>query len=92
MKIDENRLKSYTKRIKPTSCPLCGNNHWTFSDTIFQLTEFDTKGIIVGGAVFPVIPLTCNNCGNTYFINVLSAKLIDKPDFKEEVNQNGKNE
>lgn len=84
MKIDQDRLNKYMNKIHATTCPLCGNGQWTFNDTIFQLPEFDTKGLIVGGVVFPVIPLTCDNCGNTYFINVLSAGLMDKPKNSEE--------
>ena len=27
-----------------------------------------------------MVPLTCDNCGNTYFINALKSGLIDPPD------------
>lgn len=84
MKVNQKKLENYVKKLHATACPLCGNNHWTFNDTLFQLMEFDTKEVILGGSVFPVIPLTCDNCGNTYFINVISAGLIDKQKIEED--------
>lgn len=56
---------------------MCGNKHWEITDTVFQAIEFDHKSLFINGSTFPIVPLTCNNCGNTYFINALVAKLID---------------
>ena len=56
---------------------MCGNAHWEIVDTVFQTIEFDRHGIILNGAAYPIVPLTCANCGNTYFINALVAGLID---------------
>ena len=50
---------------------------WEITDTVFQAIEFDHKSLFINGSTFPIVPLTCNNCGNTYFINALVAKLID---------------
>ena len=49
-----------------------GNNRYGFSSY-----WFDHKSLFINGSTFPIVPLTCNNCGNTYFINALVAKLID---------------
>lgn len=81
MKIEEKRMTEYIKKISVSTCPLCGDNNWNITDKVLQLTEFNAKG--AKGYAFPVIPLTCQNCGNTYFINVLVAGLIDKPNSKE---------
>lgn len=78
MNVDKKRLDSYLERISGSVCPLCGTNHWEISDKVFQVIEFDYKGILLNGASLPIVPLTCSNCGNTYFINALMAKLIDR--------------
>lgn len=83
MKVDQKRIEQYIKKIKPAVCPLCGQRNWSFSNKIFQLIEFEEKGIVLGGAAFPVIPLTCDNCGNTYLVNALLADLIDRPESGE---------
>jgi len=77
MKVDQHRLDAYLQTIRAAQCPLCGNKHWGISDQIFQAIEFSYKGILVNGNSYPMVPLTCSTCGNTYFINALVAKLID---------------
>lgn len=83
MKVKREKLDEYLKKIHGTPCPLCGNNKWEISDQVFQAVEFSYKGLLVGGASFPMIPLTCVNCGNTYFINALVSKLIDPKESTE---------
>lgn len=91
MKVNQEKLKNYIKKLHATQCPLCGEANWGFSDKIFQLMEFDLEAIKLDGSVFPVLPLTCSNCGNTYFINVLQANLIDKPELSNEKKSGDKN-
>ena len=100
MKVKKEKLDAYLKKIHGSACPLCGNNKWEISDQVFQAVEFSYKGLLVGGSSFPMVPLTCAFCGNTYFINALVAKLIDpkeptesdlasKTDPKESGDNNG---
>lgn len=77
MNIEESKVKAYLKRIKPPACPLCGGKDWTVSTQVFQAPEYHESTLIANGATLPVIPLACVNCGNTYFINAIIAKLID---------------
>ena len=80
MRVEKERLDTYLKTIHGSRCPLCGNAHWQIADRVFQATEFDPNGILINGASFPMVPLTCGKCGNTYFINALVARLIDTPE------------
>lgn len=60
-------------------CPLCGGQKWNVTDKYFELREFNDGNIVIGGpnnSIVPVIPVTCDNCGNTVFINALSAGLL----------------
>ena len=62
-------------------CPMCGGRAWNLSEKIFELREFNDGNFVLGGpnsSIMPVIPVTCDNCGNTIFINALSANLIKK--------------
>ena len=83
MKVNKDKMEIYLKKIKATVCPLCGNNKWSITEHVFQAIEFDQKGIILGGAAYPIVPITCANCGNTYFINAFVADLIDREAPKE---------
>lgn len=78
MKISQEKIDNYIQKIHGSTCPLCNSNQWTISNQVFQAIEFDYKGILIGGASYPMVPLTCQNCGNTYFINALVSGLIDR--------------
>jgi len=41
---------------------------------VFELREF--RGGAVGSPVIPVIPVTCNQCGNLLLFNAIAAKLV----------------
>jgi len=60
-------------------CPMCGVGNWNVNNSTFQLTEFNQGNMIIGGPVVPVIPVVCNNCGNTILVNAITAGVI-KPE------------
>ena len=78
MKVNQEKIDNYLKKIHGSTCPLCNHNAWTISDQVFQTPEFDYHGLLIGGASYPIVPLTCQYCGNTYFINALVSGLIEK--------------
>jgi len=41
---------------------------------MFQLSQYNP--LILGGPVIPVIPVVCNNCGNTILVNAITAGLL----------------
>lgn len=92
MKINQEKIQEYVKKISPPECPLCHHRNWSINDTIFQLTEFQHGNIIFGGnqTIFPVIPITCDNCGNAYFINPLKAGIITKEDIEKDKEKDAK--
>lgn len=64
---------------------ICGSINWVISDRIFELKEFKKgKEVIVGGksVVFPIIPVTCQNCGQVIYFNALQLGLIPKDEKK----------
>lgn len=65
---------------KNQTCPMCGNRAWNVTeDKIFELREFNDGNLVVGGpgsSIYPVIPVTCGNCGNTIFVSALSTGLM----------------
>ena len=67
-KIDSNEIINFlNSKWQGNTCPMCHNGNWNVSNKVF------------GGpssAITPVVPVTCSNCGNTIFINVLSTGLL----------------
>jgi ribosomal protein S27AE len=61
-------------------CPMCGESNWSVSDKVFEMREFHGGNIVLGGgAIQPVIPVTCSNCGNSIMVNALVIGVINKP-------------
>jgi len=60
-------------------CAVCYQVDWQISDSIFGLPEF-SDGVFVGrgGAFYPVIPVSCNNCGYVMFFNAIKLGILDQ--------------
>jgi DNA-directed RNA polymerase subunit RPC12/RpoP len=58
-------------------CPMCGNRNWDISNKLFELREYSggTGSLNLGGAVMPVAAVICSNCGTTFLVNAIAAKL-----------------
>ena len=69
------------------ACPMCGQGPWKVQDSTFQLTEYNEPGMVIGGPVIPVVPVTCSNCGNTVLVNAILAEVVkpQPPSSKEEL-------
>lgn len=98
MEIDRSKLEAYIDRINPQPCPLCGQNSWSINNRVFQLGEYETSESLrkrienkLDSKCVPLVPLTCDNCGNTYLINAILTDLIDPNENNEHaVNENEK--
>ncbi len=69
------------------NCPMCGKNHWNIDTSVVTpLKVNENSGISIGGSIFPIVPITCSNCGNVVFVNPL---VIGALDHDEEETSNG---
>lgn len=58
-------------------CPMCKAKNWGVSDSIYELKGFNQKEQSSGATpIIPVIPVTCENCGNTILINAIAADIV----------------
>lgn len=65
-------------------CPMCQAGKWSVQDKVFELREFHGGGLVIGGTpIVPVIPVTCENCGNTIFLNAITAGIV-KPEKEDD--------
>jgi len=57
-------------------CPMCSHKTWDVAIAVFELREYFQGGLVVGGStILPLIPITCQNCGNTVLINAIIANI-----------------
>lgn len=72
-------INHLNEKWKSQPCPMCGSNSWNVSDKIYELREFHDGNLVIGsGSIFPVVPVSCNNCGNSIFVNALMSGAIEK--------------
>jgi hypothetical protein len=57
-------------------CPMCGISNWNVQGRVFQLMEFNEGNLVLGGQLIPVVPIICNNCGNTVLVNAIVAGIV----------------
>lgn len=74
----EKLLKFLHEKITDMEdCPLCKKNQWSVSDKIWEVREFFRGGLHVSDPKIPVLSITCNNCGNTIFLNAIVAGFVE---------------
>lgn len=56
-------------------CPVCRHNQWTIGDAV-ELRPYQGGSVVIGGAVVPLIPVVCTNCGNTLLISAVVADAL----------------
>ncbi len=75
---DEQRnqiLKKLDERINNYSCVLCGQNQWNLEPFVVPLSVSSGFSIKIGGQMLPLTAMTCSNCGNTHFFNLVTLGL-----------------
>jgi hypothetical protein len=70
------------------ACPMCEENIWKVSDTVYELREFHGGIVVLGsGPIYPIVPVSCNNCGNSILINAIQSGAIENPNVEPKENK-----
>ncbi len=81
--LDVNKVIEHLRvKWSGRACQMCGVGNWNVQNSIYQLLQFNQGAMVIGGPVIPVIPVTCNNCGNTVLVNAITAGLLTVPEGK----------
>lgn len=80
MKVNQEKLiNTINQKWLSKNCPMCGKNNWNIgTDMITMLGVSEDTSIQIGGRITPVVPVTCNECGNTIYINPLAINCVDR--------------
>ncbi|MDD5189860.1 MAG: hypothetical protein PHE50_02325 [Dehalococcoidales bacterium] len=82
MRLNDEQKKILVEKLAlywtDKKCTCCDNNNWVVSDTVFELREFFSGSIVLGGnnSIVPVIVATCTKCGYIKFFNAIPLGLI----------------
>lgn len=68
------------KWTKP-ECPFHGKTEWQIDKIVGQVLPYHGGSLVVGGAVFPLVVVTCAQCGYTVFVNAIRVGVVrgDQP-------------
>ncbi len=85
-KFDSNKVIDHLKtKWQSRPCPMCHHGAWSVQDSVFELREFHHGNMVIGGsALVPVVPVTCNNCGNIVLINAIMAGAVEREEQKND--------
>lgn len=74
----EKIIKYLSDKWKGRSCPMYGTGNWNISDKVFELREFNGGDMVIGGnsPIIPIVPVTCDNCGNVVMVNAIVAGAV----------------
>jgi hypothetical protein len=72
-----NHLK---EKWQGRGCSQCGSRGWEIQGSVYELRQYSQGTLVIGGAIIPVVPVTCANCGNTVLVNALSAGAVERPE------------
>ena len=83
MQLTPQQQKTLIEKINqiwtgPHQCIVCFKHEFNISDRVFELREFHGGNMMIGGnsQIYPVITLTCANCGNTIFLNAIFLGIV----------------
>lgn len=80
MKVNQEKLiQAINEKWMSKNCPLCGKNNWNIgTNMVTMLGVSENTSIRIGGEITPVVAITCNECGNTIYINPLVINCVDR--------------
>ncbi len=61
------------------SCAICGNSGWFMGEAIGEMRQMNqgSRWIPNSGPAYPLIVLSCKNCGYTLLFNAIVLGLMD---------------
>ena len=81
----ENVIDHLNQNRDNSPFPMCGSINRIVTDKVYEFREFNEGNeALKNCSIFPVVPVSCNECGNSIMINALISGAIkrqnDKPD------------
>lgn len=82
---DHSKLqKLLENHRKDFACPMCQKKARNLTEQLYELRPYSGGDIILGGvAIVPIIPVTCEGCGNTVLINAVTAGVFQQTPAKK---------
>lgn len=76
-------VRKHLAIIREHPCPICSKSHFAASSIVFRLPE------IQGGASYPVVAVTCQNCGYLMLFSAMQLGVFDSDTKAKRSDNNG---
>jgi len=83
--------KRRPKEAGPIVCAVCGQGRWGVGDHLVAPVIYRKRGLLLGGAAYPLVMLLCENCGHTIFLNGVRMGLVPPKEVTGAVKKEGPN-
>ena len=57
-------------------CPVCSHNNWVIADHLVHGLTYSGGGVTIGGPLYPLVLLICQNCAHTLVFNAVVMGLV----------------
>ena len=77
---ERERIQAAIAARRPAvgTCPLCGYRTWSLQDGfVIPILQESAASLDLTGPAIPSVVITCGNCGNSQFLNVIVLGLRD---------------
>ena len=77
--IQQRLINALSAKVPKPQCPMCKKDSWSVGEGYVVLPASPTPNEIhMGWRQYPLVAVTCSNCGNTQLINLIVLGF--KPD------------
>jgi predicted nucleic-acid-binding Zn-ribbon protein len=60
-------------------CPFHGPTNWEVGEVMIQTLPYIGGGVSIGGPTYPLLVVTCSQCGYTVLVNAIKAGIVEAP-------------
>ncbi len=62
-------------------CPVCNTGGWSYGTYYVQAPRWSADALMPGSITFPMLPVSCNNCGHTMLFSIgqMGIKPYENP-------------
>ena len=72
------RIAAFFKETAPgIKCSACGSDDLTIGRHLVELRVFTTGSLVIGGPVYPALPLFCQRCGQMLLFSAVAVGVVE---------------
>src|SRR5438045_4209622 len=76
------KVSEWIERHSKGGCPVCGHRKWKLAPDLVEIRPY--YGItFLGGPIYPLVLLTCENCGYVFLFHAMMTGALDTAQEKD---------